>query len=142
MRSIIARRWALRDGGAALAWLSTAREGPDKDFEVRVVFADWAQVDREAALVWMTAQTNGELKRWHQPILPVYAQLLAADSPADGVKWAERIEHENKRRWALIEIARAWRENDEAASETWLLQSSLSEEDRERVRDPDWDRRL
>ena len=31
-------------------------------------------------------------------------------------------------------FARAWRQIDEAAAETWLLQSSLSEEAREKVR--------
>jgi hypothetical protein len=142
LRGIIARRWARRDGAAALAWLATAPESPETDFEVRVVFADWAKADREAALAWMATQTTGELEPWHQPILPVYAPLLAADSPAAGIKWAERIEHADKRRWTLIEIARAWREVDEAASEAWMLQSSLSEEDQERIRDPDWDRRL
>jgi hypothetical protein len=142
LRSIIARRWARSDGAAALAWLSRAPESPEKDFEVRVVFADWALADREAALAWMAAQATGELDPWLEPTLPVYARLLAEDSPADAIEWAERIEHDNKRRYALIEIARAWREVDEAATEAWMLQSSLSEEDRERVRDPDWDRRL
>ncbi len=77
-----------------------------------------------------------------QPILPVYTKLLAEDSPADAIGWAEQIEHDKKRRFALIEVARAWREVDEAATEAWLQQSSLSEEDREKVRAAEWNRRI
>ena len=142
LRSIIAMRWVRRDGAAAFAWLSNAPEGPEKDFAVRIAFEEWAQADREAALAWMAVQTTGEPDPWLQPILPVYARLLAVDSPADAIQWAERIEHDKKRRFTLIEIARAWRQVDEAATEAWLLQSSLSEEDRERVRAPEWDRRI
>jgi hypothetical protein len=142
LRSIVARRWARSDGAAALAWLSRAPEGPEKDFDVRVVFEDWAQLEPEAALAWITDQTTGELDPWLHPTLPVYVRMLSVDSPAEAVKWAERIEHDNKRRFALIEAARVWRQVDEAAAEAWLLESSLSEEDRERVRAPEWDRRI
>jgi hypothetical protein len=141
LRSIIARRWARNDGAAALAWLSSAPEGHEKKFSVRIAYEEFARADREAALAWMAAETTGELDPWLQPLLPPYARLLAADSPADAIEWAERIELDKNRRFVLIEIARAWRQVDEAATEVWLLQSSLSEEDREKVRAPEWDRR-
>jgi hypothetical protein len=142
LRNSISRRWVRTGGGAAaLAWLSSAPAGWEKDFDVRVTFAEWAQVDREAAMAWMAAQPTDEPNPLLQPILPVYAKLLAEDSPADAIGWAEQIEHDKKRRFALIHVARAWRQVDEAATEAWLLQSSLSEEDREKVRAPEWDRR-
>jgi hypothetical protein len=142
LRGIIARRWMRHDAAGALAWLSNAPlEGHDKNFAVRITFEDWAQEDREAALAWMAAQTIGEPESWLQPIFPVYARLLSADSPADAIVWAERVEEGPVRRFSLIEVARAWRQVDEAATEAWLLQSPLSEEDREHVRAPKWDRR-
>jgi hypothetical protein len=141
LRGTIARRWVLSDGAAALAWLSSAPKSPQTDFAVWISFEEWAQIDREAALAWMATRTTGELDPWLQPILQAYAKLLAADSPAEAIGWAEQIENDNTRRFRLIEIARAWREVDEAASEAWLQQSSLSEEDREKVRAPEWDRR-
>jgi len=143
LRSSISRRWVRTgDGAAALAWLSSAPEGWEKDFAVRVTYEEWTLVDREAALAWMAAQATGEPDPRLQPILPVYARLLAEDSPADAIGWAEQIEHDKKRRFTLIEVARAWRQVDEAATEAWLQQSSLSEEDREKVRAPEWDRRI
>ncbi|MBW2577685.1 MAG: hypothetical protein JRE38_06410 [Deltaproteobacteria bacterium] len=137
MRSIIARRWVRSDGAAALVWLSEAApEGHDKNLAVRAAFALWGQIDREATLAWMQTQTAGESGAWLQPVFPVYARLLSADSPADAIEWAERIEGDEEREIVLTEVARAWRLRDEAAAEAWLLQSSLSEEAREKARAP------
>ncbi len=137
MRSIIARRWVRSDGAAALVWLSEAApEGHDKNLAVRAAFALWGQIDREATLAWMQTQTAGEPEAWLQPVFPVYARLLSADSPADAIEWAERIEGDEEREIVLTEVARAWRQIDEDAAEAWLLQSSLSEGAREKVRAP------
>jgi hypothetical protein len=144
LRSSISRRWARTGGGggAALEWLLSAPESFEKDFALRVTFEEWSGIDRDGAMAWMATPTSGELDPRLQPILPIYARLLAADSPADGIQWAEQIEHDKKRRFVLIEIARAWRQADEAATEAWLQQSPLSEEDREKVLAPEWDRRI
>jgi hypothetical protein len=142
LRSVIARRWARNDGAAALAWLSSAPESHEKKLSVRIAYEEFSRADHEAALAWMATQTTGEPDPWLQPLLPAYARLLATDSPADAIEWAERIEHDKNRRFVLIEVARAWRQADEAAAEAWLLQSSLSEEDREKVRAPEWNRRI
>jgi hypothetical protein len=111
-------------------------EGQEKKLAVRVAFAIWGQWDREAALAWMAAQTTGEPDPWLRPTFPVYARLLAQDSPADGIEWAGRIEDDEEREIVLTQIARAWRQVDEAAAEAWLRESSLSEEAREKVRAP------
>jgi hypothetical protein len=136
MRSLIARSWVVDDGPSALAWLSSVSEGYERDHAVRLTFAKWARTDREAALTWMATQTTGEPEPWLQSIYPVYAKLLAADAPADAIQWAERIEGDSERESVLIGVARVWRYLDEAAAEDWLLQSSLSEEAREKVRAP------
>jgi hypothetical protein len=136
LRGLIARNWVVDDGPAALAWLSSASEGYERDHAVRLTFAKWARTDREAALRWMASQTTGETEPWLQPIYPVYAKLLAADAPADAIEWAERIEGDAERETVLIMVARVWRHLDEAAAEDWLLESSLSEEAREKVRAP------
>jgi len=143
LRNVTASHWAREDGAAALEWVLAAPKTPENDFAVRVAYEEWARVDRRAAMEWVAERAAREADRsWLQPILPVYARLLAADSPAEAIEWAEQIEHENKRRYALIEIARAWRERDEAAAEAWLVESPLSDEDRERVRAAEWDRRI
>jgi len=133
MRSLIARTWVVDDGPSALEWLSSMSEGYERDHATRLAFAKWTRADREAALEWMAAQTTGEPDPWLQPIYPVYARLLAADAPTEAIKWAEQIKGEGERETLLIEVARVWRHLDEAAANDWLLQSSLSEEAREKV---------
>ncbi len=135
MRSLIARTWVLQDGPAALAWLSGAEEGYDRDLAVRMAFAKWSRMDRQAAMDWMATQTAaGEPEPWLRPTYPVYAKLLAVEAPADAIEWALRIDGEDQRETALIQIARVWRHLDEAAAEAWLLDSPLSEEARAEAR--------
>ncbi len=136
LRSILARRWVRVDGAAALAWLSSAPAGFETDLAVRGAFAVWAQVDPEAALGWAASQTTGEPDLWLLPIFPVYARLLAEDSPAEAIEWAERIRDDEEREIVLSDVARTWRQRDAAAAEAWLLQSPLSEEAREKARAP------
>jgi len=134
LRSLVAGHWVRSDAAAALEWLSTAPEGGETSRAVRNTFAQWVRLDREAALDWMAAQTTGTPDPWLRPIYPVYAQFLAQNSPADAIKWAELIEDDNDRKVALKLVAHLWFRFDEAAAEDWLLQSPLSEEDREKVR--------
>jgi len=136
LRSILARRWARRDGAAALEWLSRAPVNHDNQLAVRATFALWARTDRAAALVWMADQTADGMPAWLVPTLPVYARLLAEQSPAQAIEWAEQIEGSEEREIVLVDIARTWRERDEAAAEAWLLRSPLSEEAREKARTP------
>jgi len=134
MRSLIARTWVLRDGPSAMTWLSSAPEGYDKNLALRITFALWVRMEREAALAWMESQTTGEPEPWLEPLYPVYARSIAGDAPADAIQWAERIEDDSARESVLIRVARVWHHLDEAAAEAWLLESSLSEEAREKVR--------
>jgi hypothetical protein len=136
LRSILARRWVRSAGAPALEWLSTAPENHENNLAIRATFALWVRTDREAVLDWMAGQSADEPESWLRPALPVYAKLIAESSPAEAIVWAERIEADEEREIILTEIARAWHEADEAACEAWLLQSSLSEEARAKVRPP------
>lgn len=137
MRSLIGRNWVLHDGPAALAWLSTARPGTERDLAVRLTFQLWTRTDREATLAWLADQTKtGEAAPWLRPVYPIYARLLSGDRPLDAIQWAERIENDQQREHVLIGVLRVWRHSDEAAAEAWMLQSSLSEGAREKVRSP------
>jgi len=136
LRSILARRWARRDGAAALEWLSRAPANHDNQLAVRATFALWGKIDRAAAVAWMADQTAGGMPAWLVPALPVYARLLAEDSPAEAIEWAEKIEGGEEREIVLIDVARTWRKLDEPAAEAWLLDSPLSEEAREKARSP------
>ena len=136
LRNMIVSAWARNDPPAALEWLSNAPDGPERNRTARATFMKWLRLDREAAVRWLPTQlsSGGELEPWIQPLLGPYVTAIAKDSPVEAIEWAERIEAERNRKLVLIQVGRSWRRVDEAASEEWLLQSSLSEEDREKVR--------
>lgn len=137
MRSLIARNWVLYDGPAAMAWLSTARPGTERDFCVFVSYGLWSRTARKEAMAWMASQTPAaELDSWLQPAFPVYARLLAGDAPAEAMKYAERIKEAREREVTMIGVARVWRHLDEAAAEKWLAQSPFSEEALASIRAP------
>jgi hypothetical protein len=136
LRLLIARNWVQHDPQGALAWLSTGLEGYDRNLAIRVTFALWMDLDRKAALSWMAAQTAGEPAAWLRPTYPVYARGLSESAPAEAIKWAALIEDEQERESVTIGVARVWRHLDEAAAEKWLVQSSLSEDARAKVRAP------
>jgi hypothetical protein len=134
LRSLVARNWALRDGPAALTWLSGTQAGHEKELAIRLTFGFWADRDREAALRWMAEQTADEPAPWLAPTYPIYARLLSGEDPATAIEWAGRIEDDATRKHVLVRVARVWRHLDEAAAEEWLLQSPLSEAERESAR--------
>jgi len=137
MRNILARRWVMQDGNAAMTWLRDyAPEGHETNVAVRAAYSVWSRSDRRAAVAWMTDQSDEAKLAWLRPAIPVYARILAEDSPAEASAWAGQIEDEEEREIVLIYVARIWRQADEAAAEAWLLESSLSEAAREKVRAP------
>jgi hypothetical protein len=136
LRGLISRRWAQRDGPAAMAWLSRAPEGRESDLAVRVTYYQWTRTHRKDALSWTEAELAAGPKPWHTPILYVYAPLRAGDDPSAAVAWAEQIEDDLDRENVLILVAREWALTDPEAALAWLLQSPLSEDARERARKP------
>lgn len=139
LRQILAMRWALKDGPAALSWLSSAPEGHEKNLGIRATFREWMRQDPDGILVWMDEQNRGgEPPAWLEPVYPLYSMLLAERSPPEAIAWAQRIEKDLEREVTLVKIARKWRAADEAAAEAWIEASPLSEEARAQVRDPNW----
>lgn len=139
LRGIIARRWVLTDGEAAMDWLSSAPESHERESSLWMSYRIWSEREPEAAMAWVASRPrgeNGEPAAWLEPVLPSYARLLARESPSEAIEWAEAIEEDVARELTLVDIARRWRAQDEAAAEAWLAESSLSEENREKARNP------
>jgi len=135
LRSLIARGWALEDGQAALDWLMRSPEGAESNRALRATYSLWGRMERQAALDWMSRQiAEGELNPRLDPILSLYALFVAEDSPKDAIQFAMRLQDEHDRANVLILIVREWRKSDPEASEAWIQQSPLSEEDRARAR--------
>lgn len=137
VRTRIANRWSQDDPIAALRWLQQHGGGQDTELATRVVYAKWAGRDRDAAVAWMDEQCRDGVPKWLESAIPVHAQHVAETRPLEGVKWAITIEDEGDRESILMEVARTWREKDEAAADAWLDSSdALSAEAVAKVRTP------
>ncbi|MGH7338378.1 MAG: hypothetical protein ACREI7_12410, partial [Myxococcota bacterium] len=142
LRTRIADRWARDDPAAALTWLAEAPADQETDSAVSVTYAVWASRDSAGAIRWMKERierhASGETPRWLELTLPIYARLLAADSPGEGLAVAARLKDPHERTAVLVELAHAWyHERDPAAAEAWLRGSPLDEASRAIVRSPE-----
>ncbi len=131
---MVARGWVLSDPPAALRWLSSSSESQEARFALRVTYSNWIRADREAAMQWIAEQALDEPPTALIPVYPIYARVLARESPGRAIRFAELVSDQDGRETLLIEIATAWHAQDETACEAWLEQSPLSEEAREKVR--------
>ncbi len=127
----VARAWVAVDGPAVMRWLSEQPAGPERDGAVVDTTRSWGSADLAAVRRWMPSADR--IEDWFQPGLPLFARQIAFDEPLEGIRFAERITDEERRRTTIVQIARQWRMRDAAAAEAWIAQSPLSEEDRERV---------
>jgi len=131
LMTTVADAWAGVDGPAAMHWVSQQPPGKERDDAVLDGIRSWGIVDVQGMKRW--ARSAERLDDWFQPGLPILSRLLAADDPAEGIRYAERITDEERRHLTLLQIARQWHASDPAAAEAWLAQSPLTEEERERA---------
>ena len=122
--------WVAVDGPAAMRWVSQQPAGRERDDAVLDAMRCWGMVDVQGMKRWGREAGIDQVEAWFQPGLPIFARLIAADEPLEGIRWAERIADEPTRRLTLVQIAREWHASDPAAAKAWIAQSPLTEEER------------
>ncbi len=132
----VGNAWVAVDGPAAMRWLSEREPGPERNGAVLDAVRSWGMSDLNDLTRWTPAQKGEPVPSWFQPGLPIYAKLIGAKQPAEGMAWAERIEDPSTRTLTTVQVARRWLRLDKPAAEAWLEQSPLSEADRARARTP------
>ena len=139
MAGLIVGEWAKEDGAAAMDWVLTRPDGPDTRVAIRSAYRAFMLADADAALAWMEA--TAEEQRHDDLLQGAVAMYVTMRSWQPGqagvaIEWAGYLKEEAARERALISTVRRWRERDEAAAEAWLADSPLSEEAREKAREP------
>lgn len=125
--------WVAVDGPAAMRWISQQPAGKERDAAVLDAMRSWGMIDVQAMKRWGRETGIDGVEAWLQPGLAIFARLIAADEPVEGIRWAERIADEPTRRLTLVQIAREWHASDPAAAKAWIAQSSLTEAERARA---------
>jgi hypothetical protein len=137
VRELVAKRYGIHDGPAALEWLSKMPEGIERDRAVRSAFGGWWQGDRAAARAWMEKQHEKGLPAYLDAALEIFAGAIArSDGGEYGMPWALRVQDETTRKRTMLNVARVWRSMDKEGADAWLETSPLTEEERENVRNP------
>ncbi len=133
---LVASRWVLKDGPAAMEWLSKAEPGNRRDTALRDAFRLWRQRDRAEMFAWVEEMGMDGVEPWFEPAIGLYVMALSVVDPAKSMDWAELMPDEVKRRSAKITVARRWRRADAEAAEAWILASDLTDSEREVAREP------
>ena len=126
----IATRWIKHDPEAAMAWLSTLPESPDREDGVTEGFRDWARRDPPAAFAWAEKQ---QAQPWNEPAIAVYARSLSRERPEHGLEVLSRFGNKALRESSEIVVLRAWREDDQAAADAWMERNHFPSERRNTV---------
>jgi hypothetical protein len=118
----VGNTWAMRDGAAAMTWLSGLPEGKTRDKGVEDTYRAWLDWDAPAALAWMRAR---EAEPWLEPALALFAVASSREDPEASLAFAARIRDEETRRNVVITIGRLWLDSAPDAAHAWLESGGL-----------------
>lgn len=135
-RQLIAQRWAIHDGQAAVLWVSKAPPGKQRDRDRLLwdALRSWSVADHEGLVAFLNGLDISDIPPWFGAGTAMAAALIGSTDPLVGLEWGTRIEEPARRERVMVGIARVWMQRDRAAAEAWLEQSPLSEAARELVR--------
>jgi len=136
VRALVTQRWADRDGLPAMLWAGSAPPGLERNRAVTSALRGWWRRDRASLKAWVEGLPEAGVPAWFEPAIEVYAATVATAAPTQAIDWALRIADDEARERSLVNVSRIWRREDEAAAEAWLVESPLSEDARDRVRNP------
>ena len=128
---IAAGRLALKDGPAAMQWVSGLPREQSPELAIREAFLTWYRSDRKSAVAWLESET---LTAFHDPAIDYYANDLSRRRPEEAIVWCERILDSERQLRCLKPAAAKWFQRDPTAAEAWLEQSPLDEEARRTAR--------
>jgi hypothetical protein len=127
LRMLVTQTWAATDGPAAMAWVSQAPPGQERDVAVKGAVRGWAYRDLEEFHAWLDEMGVEGIEPWLQPALPGIAATLLPTRPEQAMRWAAAIDDATTREESLVGLAREWRRQDERAAREWIEASSLSD---------------
>ncbi len=133
MQSAFVRSWSDADPAAAAAWLdANAASTMSYTDLVASVARDWARHDLTAAADWINGmEPTPELDR----AVGVITFNMAREDPATAMRWAESISNDRMRNFMTRQVANEWKRSDPEAFESYLEQSSYTEEEKQAFRD-------
>jgi len=109
--------WTDHDPEAAMRWLSTLPDTPNRTDGVLETYRRWLRHSRAAARLWINTV---ELEPWVDGALSVHAKSLGKEDPLEAIRVASQITDPELRQGTLGVVAREWVIRDEEAGKAWL----------------------
>ncbi len=162
----VAHHYARRDLEAAVEWAEGIGEAPEAAGVIATVGSTWASKEPEEAIGWLSALPAGEgqnagmaraLHQWtgkdamaaseflvampeskaKDAAISGFSHRLAWEDPESAIAWAGTISSDKRRNETLAGAARAWRHKDPEAATQWVMASTLPEEMKQAILQPD-----
>lgn len=125
----VAVQWVRADPVGAMEWLESLPPSGERDRAVGQAYRNWLRTDLDAAVAWADAK---DAPAWLDPAVAAIAAYVSVEDPAEGIRWAERIDGEERRNQVTVIIGQRWLSKDREAAEAWL--ASVSPQLREQIR--------
>lgn len=124
----LARHWAMTAPEPAAHWVAGLSDGPARLQCLPEVAGAWAEWDATAVSDWLrTLPADRAQAKAIETFIARSAQPQAASA------WVESIENEAKRYQAIEKIAHQWLPLDAETARTWLQQTSLPADRKEKL---------
>ena len=102
-----------------------ARENASRD-----IISAWANNDPEGAGKWLATLPAGKSR---EQAVQSYVSQISHSNPELAAPWVDSITNEQQRWSQMEQIARNWMRNDSNAARTWLANSSLPDDRKQRL---------
>ena len=127
----VVSRWVISDPESAASWVAQFPEGGARAKSMRTLLGSWGRTDPTAA-----AEFLGGLPEGASRTEAIKSFLLSADylRPEIAAGWATQIPSEDKRaQYHIEQVAIKWLRSGPSTAQTWLQQTSLTDERKEYV---------
>lgn len=131
LKTTLLSEWAENDPAAAAAWLSNlSTDDPAYARSTADITREWTRYDLTASSEWLNSlDASPELDR----AVATYTYRAAQEDPSTAMTWAESITSENMRERMVQQVAANWKSEDPEGFTTYLDNSDLSAEEREKL---------
>lgn len=126
----VVSQWAQSDPKAAAAWVGAFPAGSSRDNAVQNLVSSWSHNDPRAAGDWLASLPAD---KGQERAIQNYVNQISWQFPDIAAPFVDKLADPNQRNSAIENVARGWLQIDRKAAETWLAQTQLPDDRKQRL---------
>ncbi len=135
----LAGSWCNDDPQAALEWLISQADSPERSGALSKTMGTWAIRDFDTAWAWFAKRRDSEdgdaaLDATDSKLLAGLLRRMARMRPVEASRWVTRLREASDRDGLMMRVAYFWSTIDSASALRWIDALALPAEQRDRVR--------